>query len=74
MNALRTLVLWSVPALVLAAAVLIYAGTPVLSTLASCVGLLVIVMIVYGLDRSGLMQPPTPRRPSDDATDGRRRR
>ncbi|UYM04232.1 hypothetical protein [Solicola gregarius] len=68
-SALRALVLWSIPALALAGAVLIYAGAPVASTIAGCVGLFVIVLIAYALDRSGLMRPPAPQRKADDAVD-----
>lgn len=71
-SALRALVIWSVPALAVAAAVLIYSGTPAVSTIAACAGLFVIVLITYVLDRSGLMRPPSPQRQTDDATDDRR--
>lgn len=72
-SALRTLVVWSLPALALAAALLIYAGAPIVSTVAACAGLLLIVLIVYVLDRSGLMRPPTPQRSGDDSADRRDR-
>ncbi|MGH3358996.1 MAG: hypothetical protein ACRDO7_09350 [Nocardioidaceae bacterium] len=59
---LRAVVLWALPALALAGAVLIYAGAPVVATLAGCAGLFVVVLIVYLLDRSGLMRPPPVQR------------
>ena len=77
-SALRAVVLWSVPSAVIAAAVLIYAGVDKLPAIGVCGGLLAIIVIVYGLDRSGLMRPPTvdrqqPQHPDDAAHDRRER-
>lgn len=77
-SALRAVVLWSAPSAVLATLVLIYAGIDTFTAIGSCAGLLGIVIIVYALDRSGLMRPPTveqrPRSDPDDATPGGRAR
>lgn len=58
-SALRAVVLWSVPSAVVAAIVLIYAGVDTLPAIGICGGLLAIIVVVYGLDRIGLMRPPT---------------
>jgi len=73
-SALRAVVWWSVPSAVIAAIVLIYAGVDTLTAVGVCGGLLAIVVIVYALDRSGLMRPPTVERdrpigPDDAAHD-----
>lgn len=57
-SALRAVVWWAVPALGLAAAVLVYAGASVVPTVAGCAGLFAVLLVVYVLDRSGLMRPP----------------
>ena len=77
-SAMRAVVLWSVPAAALAAVVLIYAGFDTWTAIGICGGLLAIMLIVYGLDRSGLMRPPPvegkSRTGPDDATHDHRGR
>jgi len=62
--AFRGLVIWGVFGLAAACGLLIAFGIPWFKAILGSGGLLVILLVAYGLEKSGLMRPPTPDQPA----------
>jgi hypothetical protein len=62
--AFRSVVIWGVFGLAAGCGLLIAFGIPWPKAILGSGGLLLILLVAYGLERSGLMRPPSPDEPS----------